>query len=77
MTDARASLKSGDHAKALGYAEAALSKKSDDPEADMIATIAACGLGDTSRAKQHLPSKRGSYREIAIKRCDRLGIQLP
>ncbi len=76
MNKARMSLKAGKHSDALEYAEGALSKKSSDPEAKMIATIAACGVGDKSRAKQHLPRKRGSYREIAIKRCDRLGIQL-
>lgn len=76
MNKARMSLKAGKHSDALKYAEGALSKKSSDPEAKMIATIAACGVGDKSRAKQHLPRKRGSYREIAIKRCDRLGIQL-
>jgi hypothetical protein len=77
MVKARRSLKQGDHSDAYKYAQAALASKPADSEAQMIATIASCGLHESSQAKRHLPGKQGSYREIAIKRCSRLGIDLP
>lgn len=77
MQKARFALKRGDHDEALRYAEAALASKPNDQEALMIATISACGVGDASRAKRTLPAKRGSYREVSITRCGRLGVSLP
>lgn len=77
MQQARFALKRGEHADALRYAEAALASVPDDQEALMIATIAACGVGDAPRAKRSLPAKRGSYREVSITRCGRLGVALP
>lgn len=77
MQEARFALKRGDHAAALRYADTALASKPDDQEAQMIATIAACGTGDRKRAERTLPARRGSYRDVSIKRCKRLGVTLP
>jgi len=77
MQKARMSLKREDYAAALRYAQAALASKPDDGEAKMIATISSCGTGDGGAAKRYLPQGRGSYREISITRCGRLGISLP
>jgi hypothetical protein len=77
MAQARRSLKAADHDKALEYAQAALDSEPGDLEAQMIATIAACGTGSESLARRMLPKPSGSYREISIRRCAGLGINLP
>ncbi|RMH39044.1 MAG: PEGA domain-containing protein [Deltaproteobacteria bacterium] len=77
MLDARLALRRERYRDALGHAQAALAAKPGDPEAQMIATIAACGVGDAARARRTLPAARGSYREVSIARCRALGVTLP
>jgi serine/threonine-protein kinase len=76
ISEARAKLKSADYTDALRAAEAALRAKPGDPDAAMTATVAACGQGSRSKAQQHLPKSRGSYRDIALQRCGSMGVQL-
>jgi tRNA A-37 threonylcarbamoyl transferase component Bud32 len=75
LAEARTALKQKSYRAALRGAEQVLAARS-DPEAQMIATVAACGLGNEPRAKKHLPKGRSSYREISIHRCSALGIDL-
>jgi tRNA A-37 threonylcarbamoyl transferase component Bud32 len=75
LAEARSALKAKNYRAALKGAEQVLAARSDG-EAQMIATVAACGLGNESKAKKHLPKGRSSYREISIHRCGVLGIEL-
>jgi hypothetical protein len=42
----------------------------------MVATIAACGMGQRPKALAHLPKERGSFREVSLSRCFKLGLNL-
>jgi hypothetical protein len=75
LAEARSALKQKNYRAALKGAEQVLAARSDG-EAQMIATVAACGLGNETKAKKHLPKGRSSYREISIHRCGVLGIDL-
>ncbi len=76
MASARAQLKSRKYGAALSSAEAALAAKPGDPEAGMVGTVAACGAGKEAKAKALLPKSRGSFRDIAVRRCGRLGMNI-
>ncbi len=76
MMSARFALKQERFGDALKSAQAAMTKRSSDGEAHMIATIALCGLGQAGRAKAMLPKDRSSYREVAQSRCFKIGITL-
>jgi hypothetical protein len=73
LTNAKNAIKSKQYRDALRYAESALKARPGDAEAQMFATIAACGLGNTSKARAHLPRSRSSYRDIALERCSGMG----
>jgi hypothetical protein len=76
IVKAHGALKQRGYADALRFAEAALAKQPGDDEARMIATIAACGLGDARAARATLPTARGSYREVSLARCAAQGVDL-
>ena len=75
LAEARRALKKKSYRAALKAAEQVLAARS-DPEAAMIATISACGVGSEGKAKKYLPKNRGSYREISLHRCNALGVNL-
>ena len=41
-----------------------------------IGTIAACGTGNLGAARTLLPKERGSYRDVALHRCEVLHVDL-
>jgi serine/threonine protein kinase len=73
LTSAKNAIKAKQYREALRFAESALAARPGDGEAQMFATIAACGLGNVSRARAHLPRSRSSYRDIALERCSGMG----
>lgn len=73
VTSAKNAIKAKQYREALRYAESALAARPGDAEAQMFATIAACGLGNVSKARAHLPRSRSSYRDIALERCTNMG----
>jgi len=73
---AQLALKAEKFQQAFRLAKAALAKKPGDGEARMVATIAACGLGQVAKARANLPKERGSYREVSLSRCFKYGINL-
>ena len=73
ITQSKSAIKAKQYREALRYAESALAARPGDGEAQMFATIAACGLGNVAKARAHLPRSRGSYRDIAVERCSNMG----
>jgi hypothetical protein len=76
MMGARNALKHERYGEAFRLAKAALAQRGGDGDARMTATIAACGLNQRLKALVHLPNERSSYREVAISRCFKLGLNL-
>jgi serine/threonine protein kinase len=73
ITEAKNAIKAKQYRRGLTLAEAALRKRPGDAEAQMFATIAACGLDNVAKARAHLPRARSSYRDIALERCLGMG----
>jgi hypothetical protein len=73
ITEAKNAIKAKQYRRGLSLAESALRKRPGDVEAQMFATIAACGLDNVAKARAHLPRARSSYRDIALERCTGMG----
>jgi hypothetical protein len=70
-------LKNERFGQAFKLAKAALAKRPGDGDARMVATIAACGLGQKQRALAHFPREKGtSFHEVAQSRCFKYGVDL-